>query len=255
MRTSTRGSVVLISATTLPGGPVFPATRQVPRRRQRRFLRRCWRPRGLAAPRATAAAGRRGRCRAARGVAAAAGAAPGRRRRRRRRRHVVGGVVAGGRCPRRRPGTSAGSPAPHRRHRSHELRLGEVGGRALAQRAVPRLALLEPREDGVATKIDEYAPVSRPTNSARAKSRSASAAERVRAHEQQRRHRQQRDDRRVDRAHQHLVQRPVRPSSSRCRRGRCRGARCVLLHLVEHDDGVVEREPEDREERDDRRRA
>ena len=53
-------------------------------------------------------------------------------------------------------------------------------------------------------KIDEYAPIATPMNIANAKSFSVSAAE-----EQQRQDRQQHDERRVHRAHQHLVQRVV----------------------------------------------
>src|SRR6478672_8174598 len=47
VRTSTRGSVVLICVTTLPGASGVPCDGQDQRFF---FLPRCWRPRGLAAP-------------------------------------------------------------------------------------------------------------------------------------------------------------------------------------------------------------
>ena len=70
------------------------------------------------------------------------------------------------------------------------------------------------------------------------------------ADEQQRRHRQQRDDRGVDRPHQRLVDREVgglavgHPAAAG-------DVLCVLSDLVEHDDCVVERVTEDRQQADD----
>ena len=104
---------------------------------------------------------------------------------------------------------------------------------------------------GAATKIDEYEPMNRPTASASAKSSSAVAPMMQRTDDQQREHRQERDERRRERPHQHLVERPVHHLGVRRPPG---GERSLVLpHLVEHDDGVVERETEDRQERGDGR--
>ena len=156
--------------------------------------------------------------------ASSASSSSGRRpRRRRARRRGAGRDVA---LTGRRPAASRAD-----RHR-----------RALAQRAVPARAPSATRGAAWPRRSTSTHRSSRPTNSASAKSRSASAAEQVGA----RRTSSDatgstRDERRVDRAHQHLVQRPVHhrrvgvaahgaerapgcPSPCRTRR-RCRTAR------------------------------
>ena len=151
VRTSTRGplpdrSVVLICATTLQAGRVFPGPVGRPTG-QRRLRRRCWRPRGLAAPRDAVAVAGRG---AADGVTGAAGAAVLPRGDRdvlavvvldvvdvvveRFDVLAVDGHVHRGAGARRAPPGRRPAPWPDRRPRA-------------PQRAVPRLALLEPRED------------------------------------------------------------------------------------------------------------
>ena len=93
----------------------------------------------------------------------------------------------------------------------------------------------------------------RPMNSARPNSRRASAPSRPTPTTSSDVTGSSAHERRVERTHQHLVERSVR------HRGVGEAAdggelRRVLLDLVEHHDGVVQGEPEDGQERDDRRR-
>ena len=156
-----------------------------------RFFDLCWRGRG-------AITGPEG-----------AGAGDGRRRRRARRRSTMlpdpgaGFALGRGRQP-------VGRPAPLLRSASARYR----GSRSFHG------------SSGVATKIDEYAPMSRPMNSARPKSRNARAPSRPDAHDEQRRDRQQRDERGVQRPHQHLVQRAVRHRRVRQALDRRRAGAC-----------------------------
>ncbi len=106
---------------------------------------------------------------------------------------------------------------------------------------------------GVAMKIDEYEPVMRPTSSARAKSSSAVAPIRIDPTKSSDMHGEHGAQRRVQRPSEHLVHAQVHDVAvGRATASRAPGG--VLVHLVEHDDGVIEREAEDGEERDHGRR-
>ena len=111
---------------------------------------------------------------------------------------------------------------------------------------VDRLALLPVREH---RRGDEDRRVGagerRRSSSAKAKS-----LQRLAAEEQQREDRQQRAERRRQRPRQHLAHRAVDDLRERG----ARHARHVLAHAVEHDDRVVERVAQDRQQRRDRRR-
>ena len=148
-----------------------------------------------------------------------------------------------GRRP-RRPGTT---------RRRRRAAASDAALPALVQRAVLRLALLPPRQQ---RRGDEDRRVRTDEQTGGEREREVlerRRAEDSRADDQQRQHRHQRDERRRQRAHQHLVERAVDHLAVGGAAGG--GERpLVLPHLVEHDDGVVEREPENGEERGDRRR-
>ena len=172
---------------------------------------------------------------------------------------LTAAAVAGG----RRAGVATPVAAAVRRRRPAEPRAAT--GRRAERRAAPWRSPAWPRapctaarapsstaSSGVATKIDEYEPMSRPTSRASANS-SSGVAPRIRRRRPAATAPGARRRGRVQRAHQHLVHRQV-DHVAVGRAARSRGPACVLVHLVEHDDGVVQREAEDREEGDDGRR-
>src|SRR5262245_53714362 len=115
---------------------------------------------------------------------------------------------------------------------------------ARAQLLVSRLALLQDHQD---RRGDEDRRVG--TGEHTDQHREREVLQRGAAEQQQRQDRQDDHQRGVHRAHQHLVHRVVRDALVGVLAEQ-RGGLGVLLDLVEDDHGVVQREPEDRQERD-----
>ncbi len=124
----------------------------------------------------------------------------------------------------------------------------------LGQRLVLRLPLLEVADDRGGQEDRRVAPEARPTNSTSARSLIVPTPSRPAPTNSSPADRQQRDQRGVDRAHQRLVDGEVGRLRVRGA-GAAEDAARVLVDLVEHDDGVVQRETEDGQQADDRRRA
>src|SRR5262245_1414776 len=218
-RASTRGSVLLMQPgyRRSPSSPLLPA---------------------LSAPWLPGAGGARSCRRAVRG--------PGRAR-------TLGRSLRrcrGGHAGRRRLGLELlGRLRLARCHLARGLVPRELGRGALPKRPVARLTLLPPREQrrrhedrrvGTRQEADEQREREIPQ---------CQRAEQPGPDEEQRRHGEHSHERGAQRPHEHLVHRPVHHLRVRVAAYRP-DRRDVLLDLVEDDHGVVQREPEDRQEGD-----